>query len=203
MARAGRADQRLPVTLTDVQAHDLVIAAPDNRAITVTQVPTILEGMADPLAHRVRAGWQHRVAVLQRRDRSGEGQRAVGAPSADAGAPRPPQWRSPRLQPELTTPAGAVAYPERRPYPPFLKKPLTRGRHPLDGTAQNRSHFFIGFDRDATSVARNQPDPASHRKVVWRGGTCAEIGRGSRAASRRNETHRARDRAHRRRVVRR
>src|SRR5207249_7085786 len=42
-AQAERINAYRGHELTDVQAHDLVIRALDNRAITVTQVPTILE----------------------------------------------------------------------------------------------------------------------------------------------------------------
>jgi hypothetical protein len=42
-ARAQRIDAYRRHELTDVQAHDLIVRALDNRAITITQVPAILK----------------------------------------------------------------------------------------------------------------------------------------------------------------
>ena len=47
-AQAERINAYRSHELTDVQAHDLVIRALDNRAITVTQVPTILDEWRTP-----------------------------------------------------------------------------------------------------------------------------------------------------------
>ena len=42
-AQAQRIDAYRRHELTDVQAHDLIVRALDNRAITITQVPAILK----------------------------------------------------------------------------------------------------------------------------------------------------------------
>ena len=61
--------------LTDVQAHDLVIRALDNRAITVTQVPAILQEWRTPrhpeFAVDSRSAWRFFNAVTEAAKDSG------------------------------------------------------------------------------------------------------------------------------------